>query len=119
MIENRLFELANLFIRVMTFDEAGDIESYGGHVHEYDHAHFLAVGEMDVEVNGVVSTYAAPAMIWIAAKTAHKMTARVPGTVGLCIHAIRAADGSGDPVDPKLVPAGSSAWALTSGPDRD
>lgn len=112
MIENRLFELANLWVRAMIFSEPGDVESYDGHAHEYDHAHFVASGAMDVEVNGLVTRYEAPAMIWIAAKTGHKMTARAPGTIGLCIHAIRSADGSGEPVDMSLVPAGSSAWAV-------
>jgi mannose-6-phosphate isomerase-like protein (cupin superfamily) len=112
MIENRLFELANLFVRAMIFQHAGDVESYEGHAHEYDHAHFVAAGVMDVEIHGQTTQYTAPAMIWIAARTAHKMTARASGTIGLCIHAIRNADGSGEPVDAGLIPAGSNAWGV-------
>ena len=114
MVVNRHFELANLFIRTMEFEHAGDSESYDGHAHAYDHAHFLAAGVADVMVDSVVTRYTAPAMIWIKAGVGHKLTAAAPGTMGLCIHALRSADLSGEPLDPALIPAGVSALAAAA-----
>lgn len=114
MVINNHYELANLFIRTMEFEEIGDSESYDGHAHRYDHAHFLAAGAVDVEVNGQVTPYAAPAMIWVKAETTHKLTATAPKTVGLCIHALRSADMSGEPLDPALIPKGVSALAVAA-----
>jgi quercetin dioxygenase-like cupin family protein len=110
MLQNKLFELANLFIRVMIFEKAGDESDYDGHVHSYDHAHFLSCGVMDVTVNGEVTRYTAPAMIWIKAGVGHKQTAAADNTIGLCIHALRSKDGSGEPVDAALIPRGVNPW---------
>ena len=114
MIKNHLFELANLYIRVMDFECAGDSDSYDGHTHLYDHAHFLAAGEIDLESNGEITHYVAPAMIWIKALQAHKLTATVPNTRGCCIHAMRSADMSGEPLDPALIPKGVSVWNVAA-----
>jgi quercetin dioxygenase-like cupin family protein len=108
------FELANLYVKAMVFERAGDVESYGGHMHAYDHAHFVAAGAVDVTVNGQTTRYVAPAMIWIAARTAHHMVAVEDKSIGLCIHALRSADMSGEPLDPSLIPAGSSAWDVAA-----
>lgn len=112
MLTNTFFEMANLWIRVMHFELAGDVSEYGGHVHPFDHAHLLCAGSMDVEVAGEVTHYTAPALVWIKAGLAHKQTATEPNTIGACIHALR--DGSGLPLDPALIPNGSSAWDFSA-----
>ena len=114
MIEDSIFELANLFIRVMHFQFAGDGHAYDEHAHAYDHAHFLSAGVMDVTVNDVTTRYTAPAMIWIKAGVGHKQVAVVAGTIGLCIHALRSADMSGEPLDPALVPPGVLAATIAA-----
>jgi quercetin dioxygenase-like cupin family protein len=106
----RLFELANLAIVEMVFETPGDQHAYQAHTHAYDHAHYLARGVMDVFVNGEVTRYIAPAMIWIKAGTEHRQVAVEANTIGLCINAIRMKDGSGEPIDPTLVPNGVSPW---------
>lgn len=112
MVIDTSFELANIWVRVMRFEHSGDVSEYGGHSHPYDHAHLLAAGGMDVDVCGEVTHYDAPALIWIKAGLAHKQTATADNTVGACIHALR--DGSGLPIDPTLIPKGSTAWDFSA-----
>lgn len=108
MIHRTYHELANLFIVTMTFEHAGD--SFGeAEVHTFDHAHFVSNGSMRVTVNGQTTDYPKHSFIHIAAGLPHTMTAREDGTVGHCIHALRSQDGSGEPLDPALVPVGMSA----------
>jgi quercetin dioxygenase-like cupin family protein len=109
MVITQYHELANLFIRTMTFEKAGDVECDGGHVHTYDHAHFLSNGSVRITVSGVPTDYHAPAMIFIAANHVHHLEALVDNTIGHCIHALRSQDLSGEPLDPAMVPAGVSA----------
>lgn len=75
-------------------------------MHTYDHAHFVSRGRMRVHVNGRATDYTAPAMIYIKAGLHHRMEALEAGTTGHCVHALRSQDGSGEPLDPALVPAG-------------
>jgi hypothetical protein len=45
-------------------------------------------------------------MIYIQAGREHTITALEDETVAYCIHALRAADGTGDILDPAMIPAG-------------
>lgn len=114
-MKDTFHEIANLFIRTMEFDYAGeDWQDISDHVHTYDHAHFVSRGSMRVHVNGQSTDYVAPAMIYIAAGLHHRMEALEPGTIGHCIHALRNKDGSGEPLDPTTVPQGVLPTAVAA-----
>lgn len=96
--------VSNLFSRMMHFKKAGDIEQ--GHTHSFDHLTLLASGKLRVEVNGEVTDFTAPNMIFIKAEFTHKLTSLEDNTIAFCIHALRKDDGSGDILDPKSIPSG-------------
>lgn len=107
-MKDTFHEIANLMIRTLQFETAGeDWQDLADHVHSYDHAHFVSAGAMRVHVNGQSTDYKAPALILIKAGLHHRMEALEPGTIGHCIHALRSADMSGEPLDPAMVPAGA------------
>lgn len=115
MMKDTFQEVANLLIRTMEFETAGeDWQDLADHVHSYDHAHFVSRGRMRVHVNGESTDYTAPALIYIKAGLHHRMEALEPGTVGHCIHALRSADLSGEPLDPALVPNGVLPTAVAA-----
>ena len=56
------------------------------HAHQYDHLSILASGAVTVEVDGVVCSYRAPAVITILAGQHHRIEAQ-EDAVWFCIHA--------------------------------
>lgn len=96
--------VANLFSRQMVFREVGDIEH--GHTHQFDHLTLLAAGRLQVTVDGVVSEFSAPHMIYIKKDKMHELIALEANTVAYCIHALRLGGGVDDIVDPSMVPEG-------------
>lgn len=96
--------VANLWSRQMHFMRAGDIEH--GHTHQFDHLTLLAAGSLRVTVDGVVSDFTAPKMIYIHKDKNHELVALEDNTVAFCIHALRDKDGSGDIIDPSMIPKG-------------
>jgi len=96
--------VANLFSRMMHFKEVGDVEY--GHTHMFDHLTLLASGRLQVTVEGHVSEFTAPHMIYIKKDKMHELVALEPNTVAYCIHALRLGDGVDDIVDPTMVPEG-------------
>lgn len=104
--------VANLFSRMMYFEKAGDIEI--GHTHEFDHLTLLAKGKLQVTVEGKVSEFTAPHMIYIRADKVHELVALTDGTVAYCIHALRDKENN-DILDPSMIPAGVDPMSL-SGP---
>lgn len=114
-MKDTFHEVANLMIRTLAFETAGEYwQDLADHVHTYDHAHFVSRGRMRVHVNGQFTDYTAPALIYIKAGHHHRMEALEPGTVGHCIHALRSADMSGEPLDPAMVPAGVNPSAVAA-----
>lgn len=95
--------VANLWSRQMHFKKAGDIEH--GHTHQFDHLTLLARGSLTVKVNGKVSHFAAPHMIYIQKDCEHELVALEDDTVAYCIHALRTPDQS-EILDPTMIPAG-------------
>lgn len=95
--------VANLWSRMMYFEKAGDTEP--GHVHQFDHLTLLAKGRLQVTVDGAVSEFTAPTMIYIKEGKVHELVALTDGTVAYCIHALRDRD-TGDILDPTMIPAG-------------
>jgi quercetin dioxygenase-like cupin family protein len=100
--------VSNLFARMMYFEKAGDKEL--GHTHAFDHLTLLAKGKLSVKINGQVTEFQAPQMIFIKAELNHELTALTDGTVAYCIHALR--DSSGDIIDPASVPQAEELTAL-------
>jgi hypothetical protein len=106
--------VANLFSRMMRFERAGDIEV--GHTHQFDHLTLLAKGKLKVTVNGRVSHFAAPHMIYIHKDHVHELEALEDETVAYCIHALRTPDQS-EILDPSMIPAGVAPTSV-AGPVR-
>jgi hypothetical protein len=102
--EVKLGCVANLFSRMMHFKNVGDMEH--GHTHQFDHLTLLASGKLQVTVDGHVSEFEAPHMIYIKKDKMHELVALESNTVAYCIHAIRIGDGVDDIVDPSMVPEG-------------
>lgn len=105
--------VANLFSRQMHFHKAGDTEL--GHTHAFDHLTLLAKGSLRVTVDGKVSQFKAPTMVYIKADKVHELVALEDDTVAYCIHALRSGDGVGDILDPEGIPAGVDPTTLAKG----
>lgn len=101
--------VANLYSRMMHFRKAGDIEI--GHTHQFDHLTLLAKGKLKVTVEGVVSEFTAPHMIYIHKDKVHELEALTDETVAYCIHALRDKENN-DILDPDMVPAGVSPLSI-------
>lgn len=95
--------VANLFSRQMHFVKAGDTEL--GHKHQFDHLTLLAAGSLRVTVDGNVSEFKAPHMIYIHKDKNHELVALEDDTVAYCIHALRD-NNNEDIIDPAMIPAG-------------
>jgi quercetin dioxygenase-like cupin family protein len=102
--------VANLYSRMMRFAKAGDIEI--GHTHQFDHLTLLAKGKLKVTVEGVVSEFTAPHMIYIHKDKVHELEALTDETVAYCIHALRDKD-SGEILDPSMIPEGVSPLTMS------
>ena len=96
--------VSNVFSKQMHFRLAGDIMK--GHEHSHDHLTLLASGRLKVTVEGRDTEFTAPHMIFIKADKKHMLEALEDNTVAYCIHALREKDGSGDILDPSMVPNG-------------
>jgi quercetin dioxygenase-like cupin family protein len=92
--------VANVFIRMMTFEKAGDVEE--GHTHDFDHVTLLSKGSLKVISDGKETVFVAPHMIFIRKDKHHELIALEDGTVACCIHGTR--DDSGDIIDPNCIP---------------
>ena len=96
--------ISNLWIKLMMFENAGDVND--GHQHVFEHPTLLVRGKMEVDIEGNKTIFEAPHIIFIARETVHTLTALEPGTVAACIHAIRDGDQVEDIVDPAMIPNG-------------
>ena len=95
--EIKIMACSNVYIRLMSFAEKGDVEV--GHSHTYDHATVLSNGSVKYEVldgldgNAISEkTFIAPDMIFVEKNKFHRITALEPNTVCSCTHAIRSID---------------------------
>jgi len=96
--------VSNLFSKQMHFKLCGD--THQGHSHLYDHLTLLAHGRLKVTVEGRDTEFTAPHMIFIKADKEHILEALEDNTVAYCIHPLRDKDGSGDILDPSMIPDG-------------
>jgi hypothetical protein len=108
--EIRIGCVANLYSRMMYFKSAGDIEI--GHTHQFDHLTLLAKGRLKVTVEGNVTEFTAPQMIYIHADKVHELVALTDETVAYCIHALRTDEG--EVLDPSMIPDGVDPRTLAS-----
>ena len=92
--------VANVFIRMMTFEKAGDVEE--GHTHDFDHVTLLSKGSLKVISEGKETIFNAPHMIFIHKDKHHELIALEDGTIACCIHGTR--DDSGDIIDAACIP---------------
>lgn len=106
--QTRLTAAANLWLRQMYFEKAGD--SNEGHVHNYDHITLLAHGSVRVHVEGKSTDFKAPHMIFIAKGKSHFVEALEDGTVAYCVHALRDKE-TEEILDPDQIPEGVNALA--------
>lgn len=90
--------ISNVFSRFMHFKQAGDVEL--GHKHHYDHATLISSGSVCYEVINpdtqvVISSknFVAPAFVFVAKDSTHRITALEDNTICACIHALRSEDG--------------------------
>jgi hypothetical protein len=79
--------VSNVWIMQVELTYKGD--TVGDHYHEFDHQHLLAVGEVDISVDGFVTRHKAPKIILIEKDKKHSMTAISDYSLGYCIHPIR------------------------------
>lgn len=93
--------VANLWSRQMHFLKKGDIEI--GHTHQFDHLTLLAKGKLKVTIDGSVSYFQAPYMIYIRKDDVHELEALEDDTVAYCIHALRTGDQT-EILDPMMIP---------------
>jgi quercetin dioxygenase-like cupin family protein len=96
---------------MMRFEKAGDTEI--GHTHQFDHLTLLAKGKLKVTVEGVVTEFTAPHMIYIHKDKVHELEALTDETVAYCIHALRDKD-SNEILDPSMTPAGVSPLSMAA-----
>jgi quercetin dioxygenase-like cupin family protein len=106
--ETKMACVSNLWVRQMCFAKAGD--SNEGHVHNYDHITLLASGSVAVDIDGVVTNFKAPQMIYITKGKSHYITALEDNTVACCIHALRNGEAAEDIIDPSMIPSGVNAF---------
>lgn len=99
---------ANIHTRMLHFLRAGD--KIVGHKHTFDHLTLLASGSLRVVVDGVVSEFNAPHLIWIDKDKIHELTALEDNTVAACINGIRDGDGVADLIDPSMIPLGGRIY---------
>jgi len=77
---------AGVYAREMSMDAPGQIAVT--HMHNYDHLSYLAEGRVCVTVDGLQTTYDAPAMIVIAKGKSHCIEALTAPVRWLCIHGV-------------------------------
>jgi len=101
--------VANLYSRMMHFAKAGDTEI--GHTHQFDHLTLLAKGKLKVTVEGEVTEFTAPHMIYIKKYKVHELVALTDDTVAYCIHALRDKENN-EILDPSMIPAGVNPLSM-------
>jgi len=102
--------VSNLWSKMMHFKKAGDVEE--GHAHQFDHLTLLARGVLDVQVDGVITRFTAPHMIFIKQGAVHELTAVEDDTLAYCIHALRDGTRVEDIIDPSMVPLPNQVKSL-------
>lgn len=109
LASNSICAVSNLYVRMMRFDKKGDIEP--GHSHVHDHLTLLAKGSLKVTVDGVVSEFKAPHMIYIKKEKQHELIALEDDTLTFCVFALRDIN-TNELLDPDSIPEGVNPTTL-------
>lgn len=84
--------LGNLFFRPLEFHGVGsEIE---GHLHNFDHVTYVTEGAVSAEVDGSITIYSAPAIIFVDKNKVHRFVALTDHAHAVCIFAARDEDGN-------------------------
>lgn len=102
--ETQIGCVSNLFVRMMHFKNAGDIEI--GRSHKFDHLILLSSGRLQVKVDGQDTEFTAPHMIYAKKEKVYELMSLDSNTVAYCVHVARIGSKAEDIVDPAMVPAG-------------
>jgi hypothetical protein len=102
--------VSNVYVRQMNFKKTGDKNT--PHLHMHDHTTLLGNGSIECSVDGNVTIFKSPVMIYIAKDKLHFFTALEDNTVAYCIHAIRDEGGDNDIISPLSIPAGVDATTI-------
>jgi len=86
----------NLFLKMFTYSEVGDVNPGGGHKHSYDHITLLARGSLLLETDAGQETHVAPKLFVTKKGVEHKFTALERNTVMCCVVPIRDGEGLDD-----------------------
>jgi quercetin dioxygenase-like cupin family protein len=99
--------VSNMYVRMMHFKRAGDIEH--GHSHPFDHMTLLAEGRLRVTVDGDTRDFDAPKILFITKDKEHELVALQDHTVAFCVHPIRDGSRVEDIIDPEgiVIPPGA------------
>jgi mannose-6-phosphate isomerase-like protein (cupin superfamily) len=100
--KTKISVVANTWIKQMQFAKRGDI--HAGHKHTFDHQTLVGAGKVKVTVDGKVSEFTAPTIIFIRAGLEHEIESLEDNTVCYCIHAIRDGERVEDIIDPEDIP---------------
>jgi quercetin dioxygenase-like cupin family protein len=92
-----------VFVKQMHFEQVGS--TMHGHKHNHNHLTLLAHGKLKVTVNGQVTEFTAPHLIFIHKDNEHELVALEENTVAYCVHAIRDKT-TGDILEGAIVPNG-------------
>lgn len=104
--ENKFTCVSNLWLRQMVFKNKGDANE--GHEHNYDHVTLLTNGSVRVNVEGNISEFKAPQIIYIKQGKSHFIEALEDNTIAFCVHALRDKD-TEDILEPSQIPLGIDA----------
>jgi quercetin dioxygenase-like cupin family protein len=104
--ENKFTCVSNLWLRQMVFKNKGDAND--GHEHNYDHVTLLTNGSVRVNVEGNISEFKAPQIIYIKQGKSHFIEALEDNTIAFCVHALRDKD-TEDILEPSQIPLGIDA----------
>lgn len=91
---------AGVYAKQMHLPAGGYAET---HAHCYDHMSILVSGDVQVELDGEVSEYSAPAVVHIRAGKKHRILGLTP-SVWFCVHATEETDS--EKVDEVLIKGG-------------
>ena len=92
----------NLFLKMFTYSEVGDVNPGGGHKHNYDHITLLARGSLLLETDVGQETHIAPKLFVTKKGVQHKFRALERNTVMCCVVPIRDGEGLDDIAPPDI-----------------
>jgi hypothetical protein len=92
-----------VFVKQLHFEQIGS--TMYGHKHTHNHLTLLASGKLKVTVNGEVTEFTAPHLIFIHKDNEHEFISLEENTVAYCVHAIRDKT-TGEIIEDVIVPKG-------------